>query len=110
MDWQRRYSRVISILGKDFTIEELMLGLTKDIQSSVNHPVARSANSQQTIKLEEIIKETESIMSSSSVEKSSAMNFNSGGGSQTNNVNPGSGQQINNNGSVTMQNSGSGWK
>jgi hypothetical protein len=101
--WRKRYLKALRSLGKGNKVENLMLGLTEDIQLIVNHDAVRSANQQQNVGLEDIITEMESVISSVPDEESSTMSFSSGGGAQTNNVNRGSGQQINNNGSVGTQ-------
>ncbi|KAJ6142983.1 hypothetical protein N7471_002436 [Penicillium samsonianum] len=100
---EKRYLKVLHRLGKGNKVEELMLGLTKDVQLIVNHDAVKSANQQQNARLEDTINEIKSV-SSVPDEEDSTMSFSSGGGPQTNNINRGSGQQINNNGSVGTQN------
>lgn len=100
--WKTRYSKVLHSLGKGNKVEELMLGLTEDVQFTVNHHAVMFADGEQR-ELEDIIEEMKSMMSSISDEESPTMSFSSGGGPQTNNINRSSGQQIINNGSVGTQ-------
>jgi hypothetical protein len=106
--WEKRYLKILCRLGKGNKVEELMLGLTEDVQLVVNHNAVRSASQQQIAELEDIANEMKSVISSVPEEESFTMSFSSGGGAQTNNINRGSGQQINNNGSVGTQNFNSG--
>ena len=101
--WEKRYLKVLRRLGKGNKVEELMRSITEDVQLIVNHNAVQSANAQQNLALENIIKEMKSVDSSVPAEESSTMTFSSGGGGQTNNVNSGSGQQINNNAHVGTQ-------
>ena len=106
--WEKRYLKLFKKWGKGNKVEELMISITEDVQLIVNNHTVKSAKPEQTTKLEDIIKEMKSVKSSVPEEDSSGMNFNSGGGAQTNNVNRGSGQQINNNAAVGTQNFHSG--
>lgn len=106
--WEKRYLKVFKRLGNGNKIEELMISITEDVQLIVNNHAVKSAKPEQIAELEDIIKEMKSVKSSVPGEESSGMNFNSGGGVQTNNVNYGSGQQINNNAAVGTQNFHSG--
>ncbi|KAJ9492529.1 hypothetical protein VN97_g715 [Penicillium thymicola] len=101
----QRYLKLLRRLGKGNKVEEIMLGLTEEVQLIVNHDVVRSADQHQNAELENIVQEMKSIVSLVSDEKGIEMSFTSGGGAQTNlnNVNRDSGQQINNNGSVGTQ-------
>lgn len=101
----QRYLKHLRRLGKGNKVEEIMLGLTEDVQLIVNHDVVSSADQHQNAELENIVREMKSIISFGSNENGSEMSFTSGGGAQTNlnNINRGSGQQINNNGSVGTQ-------
>jgi hypothetical protein len=101
----QRYLKHLRRLGKGNKVEEIMLGLTEDVQLIVNHEVVRSADQHQNAELENIVREMKSVISLVSNENGSEMSFTSGGGAQTNlnNINRDSGQQINNNGSVGTQ-------
>jgi hypothetical protein len=105
---QKRYLKVLRRLGKGNKVEELMRSIAEDVQLIVNHDAVRSADAQQNLELENIIKEMKEIDSSVPNEDNMGMTFNSGGGAQTNNLNTGNGQQINNNAPVTTQNFGPG--
>lgn len=108
--WEKRYLKVVRRLGKGNEVQKLMLSITQDVQLIVNNYAVKSAQPEQTVELENIVKEMKSVKSSLPEEESSAMAFNSSGGAQTNNVNSGSGQQINNNAPVSTQNFNSGKK
>ncbi|KAJ6051504.1 TPR repeat protein [Penicillium canescens] len=99
----QRYLKILRRLGKGNKVEEIMLGLTEDVQLIVNLDVVKSANQHQNAELENIVQEMKSIISLAPDEEGSGMSFASGGGAQTNNINRGSGQLINNNGSVGTQ-------
>ena len=101
--WEKRYLKLLKRLGKGNKVEELMVSVTEDVQLLVNNHAVKSAKPEQITELEDIIKEMKSVKSLVSEEESSNMNFNSGGGAQTNNVNSGPGQQINNNAAVGTQ-------
>ncbi|KAJ5611988.1 TPR repeat protein [Penicillium lagena] len=101
--WEKRYAKVIRRLGKGSKVEELMAMLTQDVQLLVNNHAVNSATAEDNAKLKNILKEMESVTSSTTEEEHSALTFHSGGGAQTNNVNSGSGQQINNNAHVGTQ-------
>lgn len=102
--WKERYMKALRRLGKGNQVEELMIGLTEDVQLIVNHDAVRSANQPQNEDLETIIEEMNSVTSSVSDEERSTMNFSTGGGAQTNNVNSGSGTQYVSNGSGKQYN------
>ncbi|CAG8907052.1 unnamed protein product, partial [Penicillium egyptiacum] len=102
--WKERYLKVLLRLGKGNKVEELMLGLTKDVQLIVNHEAVGSANQTQTEELENIIKEMKFVTPSVPDEEPSTKMFNSGGGPQMNNVNSGSGKQYVSNGSGKQYN------
>jgi hypothetical protein len=102
--WKERYLKVLSRLGKGNKVEELMLGLTEDVQLIVNHEAVRSASQPQTDELENIIEEIKSVTQSVPGEEISTKTFNSGGGTQTNNMNCGSGKQYVSNGSGKQYN------
>lgn len=102
--WERRYLKVIKRFGKGNKVEELMISITQDVQLVVNNHAVKSANPEQNVELENIIKEMKTVKPSVPEEESSGMTFNSGGGAQTNNVNTGHGQQVNNNAAVGTQN------
>lgn len=115
--WMKRYSKILRSLGKGNKIEELMLGLVKDVQLIVNHHAVRFANQQQKAELDDIVQQMKSFPSSVP-EDESPTSFNSGGGTLINNVNRNSGgQHINNygHGSISMSvgtqnyNSGKDW-
>lgn len=106
--WEKRYLKVLRRLGKGNKVEELMGSMTEDVQLIVNHNAVQSADRQQIVELENILKEMKSVDSSVPDEESSTMAFSSGGGAQTNNVNTGNGQQINNNAHVGTQHFNSG--
>lgn len=102
--WKERYLKVLLRLGKGNKVEELMLGLTEDVQLIVNHDAVRSANQPQTHELEIIIEEMKAVTPSVPDEDIFTKMFNSGGGTQTNNVNSGSGKQYVSNGSGKQYN------
>ncbi|OQD96542.1 hypothetical protein PENSOL_c015G00659 [Penicillium solitum] len=104
--WMERYLKILRRLGKGNKVEELMIGLTEDVQLIVNHDAVRSSNQPQHDELEAIIEEIKSVTSSVPDEESSTMNFSSGGGAQTNNVNKGSGPWNINSGSGKQYNAG----
>jgi hypothetical protein len=45
--WKKRYSKVLHRFGKGSKVEELMIGLTEDVQVVVNHHAVLFANQQQ---------------------------------------------------------------
>ncbi|KAJ5520025.1 hypothetical protein N7463_000478 [Penicillium fimorum] len=100
---EKRYLKVLRRLGKGNKVEELMLGLAEDVQLLVNHDAVKSASQSQNSELEAIINEMKSVISGPENE-SSTMNFNSGGGPQTNNVQRGSGNLYAVNGGGTQYN------
>ncbi|KAL9616340.1 MAG: hypothetical protein Q9160_008783 [Pyrenula sp. 1 TL-2023] len=104
--WEKRYLKVAKSLGKGGKVEELMIAITQDVQLLANHHAVKSANQEQDAELGNIIKEMKSVKSSIPEEDNPGMNFNSGGGAQTNNINSGSGQFIANNAPITTQNFG----
>lgn len=106
--WERRYFKIFRRLGKGNKIEELMASITQDIQLLVNNHAVKSVKPEQNAELEKIIDDMKAVRSSVPEDENLDMNFNSGGGPQTNNINTGSGQQINNNAPVTTQNFHSG--
>jgi hypothetical protein len=59
--WKKRYLKVLRRLGKGNKVEELMRSITEDVQLVANHNVVQSANPQQNLELENIIKEMNSI-------------------------------------------------
>ena len=85
-----------------------MISITYDVQTLVNHHAVNAPKLEQNVELKHIIKQMESLKSPIPEEENTAMDFNSGGGMQTNNVYHGSGQQINNNAPVSSQNFNSG--
>ncbi|KAL4788755.1 P-loop containing nucleoside triphosphate hydrolase protein [Aspergillus venezuelensis] len=102
--WQTRYAAIVRRLGKGSKVEELMKAITEDVQIIVNHQAVKSADSQQNVKLEQILRELESLESSLPEDDASGMNFTSHGGPQHNyvhrghgayHVNSGSGKQYN---------------
>jgi hypothetical protein len=102
--WERRYLKYLRRLGKGNKVEELMVGLTEDVQLIVNDDAVRSANQPQNAELVATIEEIKSISSSVPDEGGFSMTFGSGGGAQTTNVNKGSGPQNNISGNGTQYN------
>lgn len=100
---EKRYMKIVRRFGKGNKVEELMLGVTEDVQLLVNHDAVKSANQQQNAELDDVISEMKSVISGPDKE-SSTMSFSSGGGAQTNNVNRGSGKQYVSNGSGMQYN------
>lgn len=115
-EWRKRYTKLISLRGEGYKVDELMKAITQDVQILVNKEAAASAGPSQNEQLENILKEIQSL-NISTVEdaKRSVQNFH-GDGAQMNvntvsrQINSGSGQQINNNGPVRTQNFSSGMK
>lgn len=52
--WRTRYSTILRGFGKGNKVEELMLGLTEDVQSIVNHHAVMFTSTQQQ-ELEDMI-------------------------------------------------------
>lgn len=55
--WEKRYLKVLHRLGKGNKVEKLMRSITEDVQLIANHKAVQSANPQQNLELEDIIKE-----------------------------------------------------
>lgn len=97
--WEKRYLKVLRRLGKGNKIEELMRSITEDVQLIANHNAVQSANPQQNLELEDIIKEMSSVDSSAPDEENSDMAFMNSGGTQHNYVHRGHGAYHVNSGS-----------
>ncbi|KAJ5657816.1 uncharacterized protein N7484_001465 [Penicillium longicatenatum] len=68
---EKRDLKVLRRLGKGNKVEELMLGLTVDVQLIVNYDAMKSANQQQNAELDDIINEMKEQMSMDKRDKSS---------------------------------------
>ncbi|KAJ5448710.1 hypothetical protein N7445_003531 [Penicillium cf. griseofulvum] len=96
--WEKRYSKFLRRLSKRSKVEELMRSITEDVQLIANHNAVRSANSQQGLEYDNIIKELNSIDSWVLDEESSGMTFVNNHvyrGHGTYHVNSGNGRQFN---------------
>ncbi|KAJ6099708.1 TPR repeat protein [Penicillium canescens] len=100
--WEKRYLKVLRRLGKGNKVEELMRSITEDVQLIVNHNAVQSANSQQNLELDNIIKEMSSVDSSAPDEENSGMTFMNSGGGQHNYVHRGHGAYHVNSGSGSV--------
>lgn len=78
--WYERYYKVTQRLGKGSKVEELMKAMTEDVQSLVNYHVVKSASPELCNKLEEIVKEMDTLEPSLPMENDGRNNFQSGGG------------------------------
>lgn len=96
-----RYLESLKRLGKGKQIDQLLLGITEDVQVIVTHDAVMSATQQPTAELQEIIQEMKTLLAEGDEEKAS-QKFSSEGGAQYNNLS--SGFQINNSGTVSTQN------
>lgn len=96
---EKRYLKVLRRLGKGNKVEELLRSITEDVQLVVNHNAVQSANAQQNLELEDIIKEMNSVDSSAPDEENSDMTFMNSGGTQHNYVHRGHGAYHVNSGS-----------
>jgi hypothetical protein len=67
---EKRYLKVLRRLGKGNKVEELMRSITEDVQLIVNHNAVQSANAQQNLALENIVKEMKLVDSSVPAEES----------------------------------------
>ncbi|KAJ5611784.1 hypothetical protein N7528_008889 [Penicillium herquei] len=92
---ESRYLKVLRRFGKGSKVEELMLGLTEDVQTIVNHNMVNSANQQENTGLEDTVNEMKNVISVPDEEDSALSSIN---GTQLNNVNSGNRQQISDNG------------
>jgi len=102
--WCERYRKVTRRLGKGSRVEELMKAIIEDAQNLVNYHAIQSTNPEVCPKLEEIIKEMDSVQPSLSMDEADSQIVNNCGGTQ--NVSTGSSTQHNiNQGSGTMNNS-----
>ncbi|KAJ5723983.1 hypothetical protein N7488_002018 [Penicillium malachiteum] len=81
---ESRYLKVLRRFGKGSKVEELMLGLTEDVQTIVNHNMVNSANQQQNTGFDDTANEMKNVISVPD-EEDSALSFING--TQLNNAN-----------------------
>ncbi|KAB8256696.1 TPR-like protein [Aspergillus pseudonomiae] len=96
---EKRYLKILRRLGKGNKVEELIRSITEDVHLITNHDMVQSANPQQNLELDDILKEMNSVDSSAPDEENLGMTFMNGGGTQYNYVHRGHGPYHVNSGS-----------
>ena len=82
--WDRRYKKAIRKFGKGKKVEELMLGLTQDVQLLVNQKVVMPVDPKQETELKEIIEDMKNAPPSITTDVASTNYFEqSGSGTYT---------------------------
>lgn len=92
-EWYEKYRKVARRLGKGSKVEELMKSMTEDTQNLVNYHLVKSVKPELCGRLEELLKEMESVEPSLPSDDATTQTFNAYGGPQY--VSSGSSKQYN---------------